>query len=140
MLYELSVLDNQRLTIEFTKKSDITSFIRWDFYSRILHSLTPQEEDGLWKNGKRLNVEIRGWPRNPNWVRISDLILQSTQLPKGWLSENLEQYSIDLEYGTQNAISKVEENGVKYSIFQIGNFLHMNLKKHLHNPKVSEKT
>jgi len=121
MLYELSVIDNQRLTIEFTKKSDITSFIRWNFYSRILHSLTPQEEDGLWKNGKRLNVEIRGWPRNPNWVRISDLILQSNQLPKGWLSENLEQYSIDLKYGIQNAISRVEENGVKYSIFQIGN-------------------
>ena len=26
-----------------------------------------------------------------------------------------------MKYGTQNAISKVEENGVKYSIFQIGN-------------------
>ena len=121
MQYKLNTHDNQRLTIEFSKKSDITSFIRWDFYSRILHSLTPKKEDGLWANGKRLNVEIRGWPRNPNWVRISDLVLQSTPLPKGWLSENLKQYSIDLKYGTQNAISKVEKNGVKYSIFQIGN-------------------
>lgn len=110
-----------KLVLQFTKKKDITYFIRWDFYSRILHSLVPKKDEGLWVKGSRLDVEIRGWPRVPRWNRISDLEMESDALSDDWFDNEGKQFIADLKFGTQHAIDKIVEDGVKYSEFQIGN-------------------
>lgn len=110
-----------KLVLKFSKISDVTSFIRWDFYSRILHSLVPKKDEGLWIKGSRLDVEIRGWPRVPRWNRISDLEMESDALSDDWFDNGGKQFIPDLKFGTQHAIDKLVVDGVKYSEFQIGN-------------------
>ena len=117
--YKLLV-DGSKLRIEFSKKSDITSFIRWDFYSKILHSLKPGS-DGVWEGKDRLPVHIRGWPKIVNWHRVDELIMESSTLQSNWILRNFRSFSNDLQYGIENAIDKIEQNGVKFSVFQIGN-------------------
>lgn len=121
MEYDVEKTSGRRLRITFTKRLDVTRFIRWDFYSRILHSLRPKENEALWVKGSRLPVEIRGWPKVPRWNRISDLELESDALPDDWLAGDYKQLSADLKFGTQYAIGKVEYQGVKFSVFHIGN-------------------
>ena len=121
MDYSLENDGTERLIITFQKKSDITSFIRWDFYSRILHSLVPSQDKTTWVKGNRLDIEIRGWPKIVRWNRVSDLQMASDSLPDSWLNHNLDQWIQDVEYGTSNAIDKVVKGGVKFSVFQIGN-------------------
>lgn len=60
-----------RILISFSTKALANDFSKLDFHSRVLHSLKP-DSNNVWREGSRLDVEIRGWPKSISWVRISD--------------------------------------------------------------------
>ena len=61
----------KRLTIALSQKSVAEDFARMDFYSRLLHSLSP-DENRVWRAKSRLTVEIKGFPKNIKWHRRSE--------------------------------------------------------------------
>jgi 5-methylcytosine-specific restriction endonuclease McrA len=59
--------------IHLLLKSDkvTATFARMDFFSRLLHSLSP-DENGIWKLSDRLDAEINGWPKAIKWQRTGE--------------------------------------------------------------------
>ncbi|MGD0336211.1 MAG: HNH endonuclease signature motif containing protein [Candidatus Omnitrophota bacterium] len=89
-----------------------------DFYSRILHSLSP-DENGFWITKDRLNVEIRGWPKIIKWFRTADLEFKGELLKKD--AFQLTTYLPEL----LNAISNISSGAIlptraKVYSFEIG--------------------
>jgi hypothetical protein len=66
-----SKLRGDQILISFSTKALANDFSKMDFHSRVLHSLKP-DSNNMWREGSRLDVEIRGWPKLIRWVRISD--------------------------------------------------------------------
>lgn len=64
---------SQRLTVQFETKSLADAFGQMDFYSRLLHSLAP-DETGVWVevNSPRVNAYILGWPNSVRWIRDAE--------------------------------------------------------------------
>lgn len=64
-------IEEGKVAVSFSTKALADDFARLDFYSRVLHSLTP-DQNRIWREGDRLDVEIRGWPRWMKWSRVSE--------------------------------------------------------------------
>src|SRR5947209_5066076 len=75
--YFTIVQNDEKLNLTFLSTSVANEFGRMDFYSRVLHSLKP-DELRIWKEGNRLDVEIKGWPKYIKWLRVSDKEYQGT--------------------------------------------------------------
>lgn len=65
-----------------------------EFYSRLLHSLAP-DENRIWRKAKRLESEISGWPKNILWKRNGEMEFSGTLLEQDGFS--IKQYTQILE-------------------------------------------
>ncbi len=108
----------ETLKLLFNQSSVANEFGRMDFYSRILHSLKP-DELRIWKEEDRLDVEIKGWPKNIKWVRMSDVEFQGTISLQD--SFSLEQYASTLETALKGTlVGEPGVNGNRINVFEIG--------------------
>jgi hypothetical protein len=65
-------LEDSGIVLKFANARLAGTFSRMEFCSRLLHSLSP-DENRIWREAKRLDAEITGWPRNISWERTNDL-------------------------------------------------------------------
>lgn len=111
---------NTKLSIQLMSKSAANTFGRMNFYSRVLHSLSP-DEDRIWRDKERLSVEIKGWPKNIRWIRTGPEQFKGTI--KDLRVFDLEGYSVILAEALEGIIEgKSLVQGVKkVHRFSIGN-------------------
>ncbi len=69
-LFKIAEKENL-LELELKNKKLADTFARMDFFSRLLHSLAP-DRNNVWRESKRLDVEISGWPKNIKWYRTGE--------------------------------------------------------------------
>ena len=62
---------NGKIFATFLSKALANDFGRFEFYSRVLHSLKPDANHVLQGND-RLDVEIKGWAKGITWKRESE--------------------------------------------------------------------
>ena len=111
-------IQEEKITISFSTKALADDFARLDFYSRVLHSLTP-DQDRVWREVNRLDVEIRGWPKWMKWVRVSEKGFRGLPTPdktgilRGYVVV-LHQALMDILIGTKDA------RGTRVYCFSIG--------------------
>lgn len=112
-------LDGTKISLELQTEKLTSTFARMDFFSRLLHSLTP-DENGIWRKKDRLNSEISGWPKNIAWKRTGDKTFSGTVINAEKFS--LKQYSQILEAALVG-ITEGEDSttGSKLYRFSIGN-------------------
>lgn len=109
--------DGNSLKIVLKTNAVANEFGRMDFYSRILHSLNP-DELRIWRESSRLDVEIRGWPKTIKWQRVGEKEYRGEILSENF---NLENYSSELEVALEGiAAGEVGENGTRLNIIEIG--------------------
>lgn len=109
---------DKEIRLILDSKSNADKFVRWDFYSRILHSLSPGDGRGhVWTSGKRLDVHIRGWPREPRMTRVGDKEFLSQHIPPGF---NVDDYITTLKKAMADAFDGINIGGINYKRFHIG--------------------
>ncbi len=92
--FTAEVKSGNQIVLNFGRKQSANTFGRMDFYSRILHSLSPDTER-IWRPKQRLNVEIRGWPKSIRWQRTRELSFTG-KIEKG-TTLDIQAYSYTLE-------------------------------------------
>ena len=116
--YFSAQLKGGELKLSFRNKASADTFARMDFYSRLLHSLKPSD-DGVWREGPRLNVEIIGWPKEYNWVRTAEREFVCKR--KDWTDTTVKEYTQILGVATQGIMEgKPSPNGKAFYSFMIG--------------------
>jgi hypothetical protein len=107
-----------RLAINFQREPIANEFARMYFYSRLLHSLKPDNQR-VWQEDKRLDIEIRGWPLEAKWERTAALSFSGT-LAEG-AKFDLADYAplLHRALGDMTA-GQVAENGFRIYLFEIG--------------------
>ena len=79
-MYKYTVSDDRKVLIfNFKSKSLCEAVGRFDFCSRLLYELTP-DNNGVWKSNEngRLNAYIKGFPPEINWKRTAEKTLEAT--------------------------------------------------------------
>lgn len=64
-------LRNRKVVATFLSRALADDFARFEFYSRVLHSLRP-DTNHVWQANDRLEVEIKGWTKGISWKRESE--------------------------------------------------------------------
>jgi hypothetical protein len=72
--------EDGKVAVSFSTKALADDFAKLDFYSRVLHSLTP-DQNRIWRKGGRLDVEIKGWPKWMKWARVSEKEFRGSAAP-----------------------------------------------------------
>ncbi len=106
-------------TLKLTLKSNAVSneFGRMVFYSKILHSLKP-DELRIWREADRLDLEIKGWPKTIKWQRIGEKEYKGEIQVANF---SLEKYATELETALERiGAGEVGENGSRLNIIEIG--------------------
>jgi len=99
--YFTATLKGNKINTTFKKQTTASTFGRMDFYSRILHSLVP-DKNRVWRKGDRLQVEIKGWPKNIVWARTSQIAFDGTITNVKIF--NLEEYVLTLSEALEGII------------------------------------
>lgn len=108
----------EKLTLVFHSASVANEFGRMDFYSRILHSLKP-DELRIWRVGDRLDLEIKGWPKNIKWTRISDKEFEGIITSQSEFS--IEEYASTLDTALKGMlVGEMGVNSNRINVFEIG--------------------
>lgn len=118
-LFKLESSGKGILTVELATEKLADAFARMDFYSRLLHSLSP-DDNGVWREKPRLNTEISGWPRYIAWKRMTDTqflgkLADSAKFDLKLYSQVLEAALVGIMEG------EVSATGSKLYRFSIGN-------------------
>ena len=116
-LFEIEQSDSQ-LTLKFGSRLAAQVFAKMAFHSRLLNSMKP-DENSIWVEGERLEVEIKGWPKNISWERESDTVY------KGAINElkgfSIDKYKQELQDALVNiSIGLPSVTGVAKYSFSIG--------------------
>lgn len=95
------------IIVTFRNTALADDFARLEFQSRVLHSLKP-DVNHVWRQGSRLDVEIRGFPKWISWNRVSDNRFRgtaSTHKPHVLIEyvRILRQALMDVSIGTRDA-------------------------------------
>jgi hypothetical protein len=114
-------LSTRVLRLEFKNKSQTTHFIRWQFYSSLLHSFAPNNNSNIWEKGNRLDVCIKGWSKSIIYKREKDNVLISNQISTSWIKEHFKLYKSILQQSISEAITGKIINNIKIKRFYIGN-------------------
>ncbi len=102
----------------FQSVSVANEFGRMYFYSRLLHSLKP-DISGIWREEERLNVEIKGWPKNVKFTRVSGDTFKGQAL--GTKIFDLKKYEKTLNVALSGiSVGEKGENGNAVRTFEIG--------------------
>jgi 5-methylcytosine-specific restriction endonuclease McrA len=64
-------LRGKKIHATFSSKALANDFARFEFYSRVLHTLKP-DANHVWQANDRLDVEIKGWAKGISWKRESE--------------------------------------------------------------------
>ncbi len=117
-LFSIQQLEN-KVSLNFESSTTANEFGRMDFYSRLLHSLKP-DEMRIWREADRLDLEIRGWPKNIKWNRTSEKEFEGKIADQG--SFVLSKYSGTLEKALQGTLQGIAAgNGTRLNVIEIGN-------------------
>lgn len=65
--FDVSLTGDRRIEVKFKRKNDFTAVRQLEFFSRLLHSLRPNENN-IWVEGSRLDFYIFGFPRAVSWT------------------------------------------------------------------------
>lgn len=107
------------LSLELSTKKLADGFARMDFFSRLLHSLSP-DENRIWRETSRLPNAISGWPRNIKWMRTGETTFNGALLADD--NFDISSYSQILEAALLGITQGVESStGVKMYRFAITN-------------------
>lgn len=116
--FTAKVKSANQIVLEFGKKQSANTFGRMDFYSRVLHSLSPDAER-IWRPKQRLDAEIKGWPKNIRWQRAGKLLFEG-QIENG-TAIDIQTYSETLEMALESILKgTVTKNMARLHIFYIG--------------------
>jgi hypothetical protein len=74
-------IKGKKIVATFLSKALADDFARFEFYSRVLHSMKP-DSNHVWQASDRLDVEIRGWVKWISWKRVSEVKFSGVPDPK----------------------------------------------------------